>query len=419
MKKRNRIGLVLLSGLLLASCNSAQQLLGQFAPRMPVGLGSLSAPANGPKQVVEVRWQNRNQIVNLATSGIDVFGFKAGQRTAKARVTPQEIETMRSQGLQVLQSREPGMDVRGGLPGGYMTYAQMSQKLKAYAAQYPQLTTLEDVGDSWLKTQGKAPQNDIWAISITNKQAPGPKPTLMLTAGVHARELAPVEIVMKLVDELLSKYGKDPQITKLVDTRELVVLPMVNVDGRIMVEEGNSWQRKNANGRGVDINRNFDAYWNYEGLNVPASWKNGLLSPSSETYSGPRAASEPETQAVQNMYTRKKITASVDIHAYGDMFFWPIGSSEKPIPEVNLYKNLYNATFSKIGYAGGTSLSLLYPTTGTTDDYGYVKHRAFSMGMEVGSSFRPSYSEVEQMWVQHRPLWLTMLDMIANFPSVR
>ena len=148
---------------------------------------------------------------------------------------------------------------------------------------------------------------------------------------------------------------------------------------------------------------------------MPASWKSGLTNPNTETYGGSRAASEPETQAVQSMYTRKKITASVDIHAYGDMFFWPLGYSEKPIPEVNLYKNMYNATFAKIGYSGGTSLSLLYPTTGTTDDYGYVKHRTFSMGMEIGSSFRPSYSETEQIWSQHRPLWLTVLDSIGSF----
>ncbi len=418
MKKRSIVGLGLLSSVFLASCSGFQSLPQGLLPgNNPATVGSFAA--GQPKQVVEVRWQNRNQIINMGTAGVDLFGLQPAQKTAKARVTQAEIQAMQAQGIQVTQSREPSMDVRGGLPGGYMTYAQMTEKLKAFAAQYPNLVTLEDVGDSWLKTQGKAPQNDIWSISVTNKQNRTAKPTLMLTSGVHARELAPVELTMRLVEELLSQYGKDPQVTELVNTRELVVLPMVNVDGRIQVEQGNSWQRKNLNGSGVDINRNFDAYWNYQGMNVPSSWKNGLLSPGSETYSGPSAASEPETQAVQNMYTRKKITASVDIHAYGDMFFWPIGSTEKPIPEVNIYKNLYNATFSKIGYDGGTSLTLLYPTTGTTDDYGYVKHRAFSMGMEVGSSFRPAYSDVERMWVQHRPLWMTMLNMINTFPARR
>jgi carboxypeptidase T len=413
MKKRRVVGYSLLTGLLLTACNTVLPM----AQRNPgANLGAFSAPRNfQPKQVVEIRWQNRNQIAELAAAGTDIFGLRPGVRSARARVTPQEIEAMKAQGFQVLQSREPDMETRGGLPAGYMTYAQMTEKLKAYAAQYPQLVTLEDIGDSWLKTQGKAPQNDIWAISVSNKQVRTQKPALMLLSGVHSRELAPVEITMKLVHELLSQYGKDPQITKLVDTRELVVLPMVNVDGRIMVEQGNSWQRKNANGSGVDLNRNFDSHWNYEGLNVPASWKYGLTNPSTETYSGPRAASEPETQAVQSMYTRKKITASVDIHAYGDMFFWPLGYSEKPIPEVNLYKNMYNATFAKIGYSGGTSLSLLYPTTGTTDDYGYVKHKAFSMGMEVGSSFRPSYAETEKIWSQQRPLWFTVLDAIGSF----
>lgn len=415
---QRRLSLGILSALLLAACSPAINT-GMFQPRTPQpAVNALSAAQQRAKSVVEIKWNNRAQVLDLHTSGLDMFGLDVRTRTVRARITSEEARQLQAKGIAFTNTREPEMD-RGSLPPGYSTVAQINQKLQAWAQQYPQIVTLEDVGDSYLKTQGKAPQNDILAIYISNKKITGQKPSLMLTGGVHARELAPPEIIMKLAEDLISKYGTDPEITSILDTREIILIPIVNVDGRLAVEQGNSWQRKNLNGPGVDLNRNFDAYWNFQGLNAPSSWLRGLTNPSSETYSGPRAASEPETQAVQAMYTRKKITMSMDIHAYGDMFFWPLGSTDKPIPEVNFYKTLYNNTFAKMGYAGGTSLDLLYPTSGTTDDYGYVKHGALSMGMEVGSSFRPSYSDVENAWRQGRPHWLTMAKAAGQAPVRR
>lgn len=398
------------AALLMTACNTtdlAQQLpLNQNNALLPQNVTGFSAQS-AAKQTIQFKWSDRHQLADLAGSGMDLFGVDRKTSSAKARVSAQELQALQARRIPFQVVVEPRMDTRGGLLPGYMTYSQMLEKLQNMAKQYPSLVTLEDVGDTFLKAQGKN-NHEIWSISITNKQLRGQKPTVMYTAGVHARELAPVELTMKLAEELTSKYGKDQQITDLVNNREIIILPMVNVDGRVMVEQGNTWQRKNANG--VDVNRNFDSHWNYQGLNVPSSWTNGLTSPSSETYSGKAPASEPETQAVQGMYTRKKINMSMDIHAYGEMFFWPLGYSDQPIPEVPFYKNLFANSFKKIGYEGGTSLELLYATTGTTDDYGYVKHKAFSMGLEVGQSFRPSYQEVEQMWQKTRSSWLTMIN---------
>lgn len=409
-----RSGLLGLAALTLVACNSAPL----FRPGTTGTVLTGQSVGQLPKQTVEIRWQNKAQIVQLSTSGIDLFGAKPQSRTARARATQTEIQQMQAQGLQVQPIVEARMDDRGGLLPGYMTYAQMVEKLKAMAAQYPQLVTLEDVGDTYLKKTGKAPNNDIWAITISNKANRAAKPSLMLTGGIHARELAPVELIMKLANELTSGYGKDPQITQLVDTRETVLVPMVNVDGRIEVEKGNAWQRKNLNGSGVDINRNFNTHWNYSGLNAPSSWIGDLTRPSSESYSGPAAASEPETQAVQDMYKRKHITMSMDIHSYSEMFFWPQGYSDKPIPEVESFRNIYNNTFRKNNYDGGTSLQLLYPTSGTSDDYGYDECGSYSMGLEVGQSFRPSYPEVEQMWKATRNNWLFMIDAAGKVPAL-
>ena len=162
--------------------------------------------------VVEVKWTNKDQILQAATAGLDLFGADPVSRTAKARVDAEQIALLKDLGLGVQPTIEANMESRG-LPSGYMTYSQMTQKLQALQKAYPQLVTLEDVGDTYLKKTGKAPSHDIWSVSITNKKVTGAKPALMLTAGMHARELAPVELVMKLAEELATQYGKDAEIT--------------------------------------------------------------------------------------------------------------------------------------------------------------------------------------------------------------
>ncbi|MEZ0371207.1 MAG: M14 family zinc carboxypeptidase, partial [Candidatus Sericytochromatia bacterium] len=103
---------------------------------------------------------------------------------------------------------------------------------------------------------------------------------------------------------------------------------------------------------------------------------------------------------------------------YSEMFFWPQGYSEKPIPEVPTFKTIYQNTFAHNHYEGGTSLELLYPTSGTSDDYGYDECGSYSMGLEVGQSFRPSYAEVEAMWKATRPNWLYMINAAGTVPPL-
>lgn len=371
----------------------------------------VSASSVRDNTVVEIKLKNaKDDLIGLSTKGYDLFGYNAKTKTIRARVSKDEQDALTKGGFSIKVSPEKNMVKGSGLLPGYMTYAQMKAKLQSLAAQNPDIAVVSDIGDTWEKTQGKSPNNDIWCITITSKKnTKSNKAGSLFIGGMHARELAPPEIMVKLADTLISGYGKDPAITDLVDNREINIVPMVNVDGRIQVEKGNAWQRKNTHGQGVDLNRNFDSHWNYQGLNVPSSWHGDDSNQGSETYSGSGPASEPEVQAVQNFYNGRNLKLVLDMHSYGEMFFWPVGYSDADIPEAPFFRNMYNNTFKKINYQGGTSMALLYPTTATTDDYAYVKHHIMGLGMEIGESFRPSYSEVETMWSQLKPNLLYLI----------
>lgn len=405
MHKTRFLSLGLLAATLITACQTPLPFQGnQFHRNRAIAFRAQNSGA----QTINFKYKNKEQLQELAFAGMDIFGINRDKQTAQARVTPKDLNEFKKQKVQ-FSVRRDSQKLRG-FPSGYMTYTTMRSKLQELAQKYPQLTTLADAGDSWEKTQGKSPSHDIYSLTITNKNSTKAKPgTLFMTGGVHARELAPVELVMKLAHYLLSEYGKNPTVTELLDTRKIILMPMVNVDGRHRVQAGSMWHRKNTHGPGVDLNRNYNNHWNYEGLNVPSSWKRGLTTPSSQIYSGTGPASEPETQAVQNIFKQNKVNVFMDVHAYGEMMIWPLGYSKKDIPEAPLYRKVWGDTFKPLGFRGGTSAQILYPTTATGRDYGYGKHGAFTMTLEVGHSFHPSYRKVEKMWEELRPNFLKMI----------
>ena len=88
---------------------------------------------------------------------------------------------------------------------------------------------------------------------------------------------------------ILSQYGTDPEITCLINNRELYFVPCANPDGYVYNQTtnpngGGFWRknrRNNGDGTfGVDLNRNFDYNWGFD---------NNGSSPitSSEVYRGP------------------------------------------------------------------------------------------------------------------------------------
>ncbi|MBF2054837.1 MAG: hypothetical protein IGS03_15430 [Candidatus Sericytochromatia bacterium] len=396
----------LLSAALLAACTAPMA----FGPQGSAPVFQRNNAPVAEHQLVSIRYTSEAQLFELSASGMDVFGRDHEKQTLQARLSPAQIARLREQGIEVLvQPFQAQAQERAPMPPGYMTYQQMVPRLQAMAQAYPQLVRLQDVGDTWEKTQGQA-NHDIWMVHLSNHTNRNRKPAYLMVGGMHARELAPVEILFKLMDLLTGQYGKDPRITQLLDTRDVIFLPMVNVDGRVQVERGSAWHRKNTHGPGVDLNRNFDNHWNYQGLDVPNSWKQGLSDPNGQIYSGTGPASEPETQVVQAMFHRFKPVLAVDMHAHGDMMLWPLGYSKSDAPHAAAFKSLFARTVQQLGFKGGTSAQILYPTTATTRDYAYEQHGAISMTLEIGDSFRPNYSEVERMWQRLQPHLLTFLE---------
>lgn len=297
---------------------------------------------------------------------------------------------------------------QAGIPGFscYRTVEETYAAAELLAAQRPRLVEWIDIGDSWEKQYGGPGDGfDLRVLKLTNRDTAGTgtaadpesKPILFVTASIHAREYAPAELVTRFAEELVRGYGRDPDVTWILDEHEIQLVMMANPDGRTRAEQGIYW-RKNANNdecpdqvrRGVDLNRNFEHDWGCCGGSSPTAC--------SEIYRGPGPASEPETLAYENWMrsifpqqwspTPPEDSTGVflDIHSYGRLVMWPWGATDDLAPNAAGLERV-GRRFAYFNNYQPTQSVGLYPTDGTTDDFGYGSLGVPSFGIEIGYRF--------------------------------
>jgi len=291
-----------------------------------------------------------------------------------------------------------------GIPGYpcYRTVEETAADMAQLAVDHPDLVARVDIGASWEKVSGTRPGYDLYALVLTNSAVPGPKPKFLLMAAIHARELTTAELVARFAEYLVANYGADPDVTWLLDYFEVHVLPMTNPDGRKQAEAGEYW-RKNTDDDdgctmfpyyGTDLNRNSSFHWGGASTN-----------PCYETYQGPSAASEPETQAIQNYVADvfpdqrgpgdddpapdDAMGVLVTLHSFSELVLFPYGFRPTPCPNHAQLETLGR----KFGYFNGYGVcqagepGCLYPTTGTTDDWAYGELGLAAYTFELGTDF--------------------------------
>ena len=108
----------------------------------------------------------------------------------------------------------------------YLDYDAMTRCLQQLAEAHPDLMRLETLGRTW---RGR----EIWAVTITNP-ATGPeqeKPGYYIDGQIHAEEHATSAVALFAVWYLLDGYGRDEDVTRLLDRQVVYVLPRINPDG--------------------------------------------------------------------------------------------------------------------------------------------------------------------------------------------
>ncbi len=276
-----------------------------------------------------------------------------------------------------------------GSMGGFYTNTEVIAQLDEMVANYPSLITAkQSIGTT---IEGR----DIWMVKISdNPNVDETEEEVLYTGLMHAREPQSMTTGIYFMFYLLENYGSDPTVTFLVDNRELYFIPVINPDGYVYNQTtnpngGGMWRknrRVNTGGSfGVDINRNFSYQW---GFNNNGSSPN----PGSSTYRGTSAASEPETQAVQNFAISRDLTMAFNYHSYANSYNFPWGYKPNFFTPDQAQFVAYSQDMSQFNnYRYGTPWSNLgYVTNGYSNDWFYgeqtLKDKVFSWTVEVGKN---------------------------------
>lgn len=384
-----------------------------LAPQTSWGSSPDPALCAAPENLLVLRlyYQSPEDLKTIAAQ-YDIWEVHPERRFVVIGTRCGEMEKIIGQGWTVEIESTQTRKTRSSLLGipqfpCYRSVEETFAVLQNLAGAYPALTELIDIGDSWDKSTSGGPAGfDLQVLRITNKNIPGPKPVFFLMAAIHGRELTTSETALRLAETLLQQYGVNPEITLLLDYQEIQVLPLTNPDGRKWADQGYFW-RKNTNpsggcafpNYGVDLNRNHSFHWGGAGI-----------SPCDEVYQGPAAASEPETQALQNHLRllspdqRGPLDSDpapadtagifITLHSYGGLVLWPWGWTTQLAPN-DAQLQAVGVKLASFNHYAAKQSSQMYPATGTSDDWTYGELGIASFTFEMGTGFFQDCSSFE------------------------
>lgn len=115
---------------------------------------------------------------------------------------------------------------QGGSFDRYLNHQELTRSVQDLVGRHSNLASVR----SFVRTDAG---RDVWLITIGNPRT-GPleeKPAMLLVANLEGNHLIGSSTALFTAEHLLSQYGRDAEVTKLVDERTIYILPRMNPDG--------------------------------------------------------------------------------------------------------------------------------------------------------------------------------------------
>lgn len=292
------------------------------------------------------------------------------------------------------------------------SYDQMVHDLFNLAARYPGKMTLQAIGQS---LDGRA----IYNVIVGNPEA---QTRILVQGAIHGREYIVTPLIMQQIESMLSGYDsgmyRGQKLSDLLSSASVHFVPMVNpdgvtlsqqgeagirsaelrqsiqtayamdlADGKTTLEYGEYLKRWKSNGRGVDLNYNFDADW--ETIN------SSLTHVSYATYRGPELLSEPESQTMFRLASAYPYAATVSYHAMGNVIYWDTRENKKTEESYALASAVASVT--------GYTVQANQGVGGFKDWHQRSELAAPGITIEVGRTACPvEFSEYQEIWQQNK-----------------
>lgn len=306
-------------------------------------------------------------------------------------------------------------------PKKVYSYNQMAADIKSLQKAYPDLIKYKVVGKS---EYGR----NIYAVSLGKG-----KPTTFINGSHHAREWLTTNLNMYMLEEYSKAYHKKKKIKgydvrKILNETTIWFVPMVNPDGVTLQQQGlkafpksthasfivmnngsTNFKRWKANGKGVDLNRQYDAGWK--------TIKGNPGRPSYKNYKGKAPATASEVKAVLKLEAETRPEIAVAYHSSGKILYWNYKQKGAGYKRDHAYaKTIGKMTGYRLIYPGPN------PSGGGFTDWFIQKRKRPGFTPEISRyviETNPPVSEFSGAWKENQAVGLYVAQESAKLYKAR
>lgn len=229
-------------------------------------------------------------------------------------------------------------------------YKTVVDQLERFQQQNPQFASLISLGENDEGTQLIGLR-----ISTTPKVHSTSKLSYLVVGTHHGNEGKSPDLALKFIEDMLARYNSTEILRGQLDEKQWVVVPVLNVTG---FNRNQRWEY------GHDPNRDYPGPCH--------SGQGGKLK---------------SINALRTHLKTHRYVGAITIHGYiGTLTYpWGVSTTNTHTHDHNAYASATGKAAQHNGYRHGTSTDLIYPATGTFEDWVYWKYGSWSLLVELDS----------------------------------
>lgn len=335
----------------------------------------------GEMQVV-VKVQSPQQVEAVHNAGINFEAIN----TEKIRVyvVQKELDIIAELGLaytiEVEDLNKHSAEVLAN-KASYHWYADIIELADSLVQEFPEICERIVYG------MDETGQYELTALKISdNVEIDEPEAEVMFDGGIHGDEIGAAENVIRFARDICIAYGTDPDITELIDNREIWLYLMVNPWGR------ENMSRYNDNG--VDLNRDWAYMWDQWG-------------------GSPGPCSQVESKALRECMYNNQFVVHTTYHSGTEYISLPWSyRPDQPHDWNHIYQlgGLYSSASLYPNMTYGQGYNGMYAINGSTKDSNYGIMGSISWSMEISYDKQPPASQIMLYYNRNYPAMVAMIE---------
>ncbi|XP_030071306.1 carboxypeptidase M isoform X2 [Microcaecilia unicolor] len=252
--------------------------------------------------------------------------------------------------------------------------------------------------DLWVFVLGRFPTKHTIGI-----------PEFKYVANMHGDEVVGREILLHLIEYLVTQYGQNAEIEQIINSTRIHILPSMNPDGfEAVVRPDCMFSDGRYNKNKFDLNRNFPDAFEANTVEI-----------------------QPETQAVMDWVESETFVLSANLHGGAMVASFPYDNSNAAVaakgvtPDQDVFIHLaktysFTANMSRSDGCddsnrfedGITNGYTWYPVQGGMQDYNYIWGQCFEITLELSCCKYPPENELQTFWATNRPALIEYMKQV-------